>query len=78
MSKESKLRKKTVELQPAARPSRIRREPPPVADTALARKLDRIDWGSPEWEMRLAIGGILFFAIAIVAVVIDIGHLLSY
>jgi hypothetical protein len=78
VSKESKLRKKTVELKPAARPSRIRREPPPSADNALTRKLDRIDWGSPEWEMRLAIGGILFFAVAIVAVVIDIGHLLSY
>lgn len=78
MSRESNNRKKPVELQPGARPSRIRREPPPTADNAVTRKLDRIDWGSPEWEMRFAIGGILFFAIAIVAVIIDIGHLLSY
>jgi hypothetical protein len=76
----SKPAKKTVELQQPqapARPSRIRREPPPV-DNALTRKLDRIDWGSREWEIRLAIAGIIFFALAIVAVVFDIGHVLSY
>jgi len=78
VTKESNLRKKTVELEGAARPSRIRREPPPRPDNALARKLDRIDWGSPEWEVRLAVGWILFFALALVAVVIDIGHFLSW
>ena len=79
MSKQSNLRKKTVELQAEARPSRIRRQPPVQAtDNALARKLDRIDFSSREWEIRLAIAGILFFAIAIVAAVIDIGHVLSY
>jgi hypothetical protein len=77
VSKQSNLRKKTVELQPQPRPSRIRREPPPAADNALARKLDRIDFRSREWEIRLAIGGILFFALAITAAVIDIGHVLS-
>jgi hypothetical protein len=74
----SKTAKKTVELKPAARPSRIRREPPPRADNALTRKLDRIDWSSREWEIRLAIAGMVFFALAIVAVVVDIGHFLSY
>jgi len=74
----SKSAKKTVELKPAAQPSRIRREPPPRPDTALARKLDRIDWSSREWEIRFALAGIVFFAVAIVAVVIDVGHLLSY
>lgn len=74
----SKAAKKTVELKPAARPSRIRREPPPRPDNALARKLDRIDWSSREWEIRFALAGIVFFAVAIVAVVIDVGHLLSY
>jgi hypothetical protein len=74
----SKSAKKTVELKPAARPSRIRREPPPRPATALARKLDRIDWSSREWEIRFALAGIVFFAVAIVAVVIDVGHLLSY
>jgi hypothetical protein len=74
----SKTAKKTVELKPEARPSRIRREPPPQPSTALARKLDRIDWGSREWEIRFALAGIVFFAVAIVAVVIDVGHFLSY
>ena len=74
----SKAAKKTVELKPAARPSRIRREPPPRPDNALARKLDRIDWSSREWEIRFALAGIVFFAVAIVAVVIDVGHVLSY
>lgn len=77
----SKTAKKTVELKPAstqARPSRIRREPPPQPATALARRLDRIDWSSREWEIRFALAGIVFFAVAIVAVVIDVGHLLSY
>ncbi|MFL6728851.1 MAG: hypothetical protein ACJ8D6_09825 [Sphingomicrobium sp.] len=69
--------KKPVEMKPVARPSRIRREPAP-ADNALGRKLDRIDWGSPEWEVRFAIAGIVFFALAIVALVFDIGHFLSY
>ena len=74
----SKTAKKTVELKPAERPSRIRREPPPQPSNALARKLDRIDWSSREWEIRFALAGIVFFAVAIVAVVIDVGHVLSY
>lgn len=77
MGKEANLRKKTVELKPAPRPSRIRREPV-RPDTKLESLASRIDWGSPEWEIRLALGGILFFALAIVAVVIDIGELLSF
>ena len=71
------MTKKPVEMEPAARPSRIRREPLP-ADNAVTRKLDRIDFGSREWEVRFAIAGIVFFAVAIVALVFDIGHLLSY
>jgi len=66
--------KKTVELQPAARPSRIRREPRPIVhDTQLSRDAW---WESREWEIRLAIVGISFFALAITALVIDLGHLL--
>ena len=76
MSKDSKLRKKTVELEPGARPARIRREPPP-ADNAVTRKLDRIDWNSREWEIRLALTGIVLFALALCAVVIDVGEVLS-
>ena len=78
MNNRPNLGKKTVELeQGAARPSRIRREPAPT-DNALTRKLDRIDWNSREWEIRLALGGIIFFTVAIIALVIDIGHVLSY
>ena len=76
VSKESKLRKKAVELHPAARPSRIRRDPLP-ADNALTRKLGRIDWASREWEIRLAIIGITFFALALTAAVFDIGEFMS-
>lgn len=80
MSKESN-RKKTVELKPDTprppRASRIRREPPPQPQTALAKKLDRIDFSSPEWEVRLALAGIIFFALALTAVVFDIGEFMK-
>ena len=72
-----KTGKKTVELQsaPAARPSRIRREP---VRSATAETLVRNAWWeSREWEIRLALVGILFFAIAISATVIDLGELIS-
>jgi len=76
VNKPSRITKKSVELQGAARPS-IRREPPP-ADNAVTRKLNRIDWTSREWEVRLAIAGIVFFALAIVAVVVDLGEFVSW
>ena len=72
MIKRSKIRRQHVEV----RPSRIRRQPVPV-ENAVARRLSTVDWNSREWEIRLAIGGILFFALALSAVVIDIGELLS-
>lgn len=75
MSKVVKPGKKAVELQAAARPSRIRREPAGNKAGTLARNAW---WESREWEIRLAVGGILFFALAITAMVIDLGHLLSY
>ena len=75
MSKEFKPRKETVALQPEARPSRIRREPAP-ADKPLSI-VGRIQWRSREWEIRLAIIGIILFALAINAAVIDIGEVLS-
>lgn len=37
----------------------------------------RIQWQSREWEIRLATAGIIFFALAISAVVIDLGELIS-
>ena len=76
MSKPSKQAKRTVELQPAARPSRIRREPPP-AEKGVASLVNKIDWGSREWEVRFAVAGIILFALGISALVFDIGHLLT-
>lgn len=57
MSKEWKPAKPTVEL----RESRIRRDPV-AADKAEGLKLH---WRSREWEIGLAIGGMILFAIAL-------------
>jgi hypothetical protein len=74
--KQSKIRRKTVNLHPVARPSRIRRDP------ALADKPQNFSrnawWTSQEWEVRLAIVGITFFALAISAAVIDLGTLFGH
>jgi hypothetical protein len=73
MMSKSNLGKKTVELQQPARPSRIRREP---TQASVAQQLSRNAWWeSREWEIRLAIVGIIFFALGISAIVIDVGHL---
>jgi hypothetical protein len=74
--KTSKIRRRSVDLQPVARPSRIRRDP------ALADKAENFRrnawWESREWEIRLAVIGITFFALAISAVVIDVGEVLGH
>lgn len=70
MSKPWKPGKKTVEL----RPSRIRREP---VRSEEAQRLDKVRWHSPEWEVRLAIIGIILFALAINAVTIGISVITS-
>lgn len=66
----SKIRKKTVELQTAPRPSRIRREPPPLAERESAAK--RVLWSTSEGEIWLAIIGIVSFAIAIDIIVVAV------
>ena len=74
MIRESKIRKKSVELKPVARPSRIRRDPMSVE----ADRLSRMPWWqSREWEIRLAIIGIVFVTLALNALVFDVGELLS-
>lgn len=70
MIKRSKIRRQP----PRARPSRIRREPVAVQQQQLSRNAW---WESREWEIRLAIAGILFFALAISAAVLDVAHLLG-
>jgi hypothetical protein len=72
MSKPFKPAKSTVEL----RPSRIRRDPVRVAEND--RLATNAWWESREWEIRFAIAGIIFFAIALSALVIDIGHVLGF
>ena len=56
--------KKTVELKPAVRPSRIRRDPVP-----LERKVEQ---RSREQEMWLGVAGILFMAVLLVAAIVGI------
>jgi hypothetical protein len=77
VSKHWKPGKKTVELRPAARPSRIRRDPV-RPDNKLESLVGKVDWHSREWEIRLAVAGVLFFALAITALVIDIGEFLIH
>lgn len=75
MIKTSKMRRRSVDQHPVARPSRIRRDPT-LADNAA--NLGRTPWwATREWEIRLAAIGITFFALAISAVVIDIGVLIG-
>ena len=75
MDKQSKIRRKAVDLRPPARPSRIRRDPLHVQ---RAEQLSRSAWwDSREWEIRRAVIGIIFVALALCAVVFDIGEVLS-
>ena len=67
MSKPLKLRKQTVEL----RPSRIRRDPVPIAQTVV-KKAPRM---TREQEMWLAITGIVLFAMAIAVVTLGFSAL---
>ena len=75
MSNRLKHGKRTVELHAPARPSRIRRDPVPSLEAE--RGATDAWWKSREWEARLAIIGIVAFALAICAVVLDIGHVLG-
>lgn len=73
MIKQSKIRRQTVDLSPA-RPSRIRRDPVRVAEEQLAKNAW---WETREWEIRFALFGIVFFAVAITAAVYDLGEVLG-
>lgn len=74
MIERRKFGKETVELtQP--KPSRIRREP--VQSKQAERMAQNAWWDSREWEIRFALIGIVFFTLAISAVVLDVGEFLS-
>jgi hypothetical protein len=75
VSKDWKPNKQTVELEKPARPSRIRRDPVRIeipADLASSGAW----WRSEEWEVPLAILGILLFAIGINALWFGINQFL--
>jgi hypothetical protein len=76
MSKQFNPSKPTVELDAPPRGSRIRRDPTHVKqDDQLARTAW---WETREWEIRLAIIGVILFALGINALVVDFGELLSH
>ena len=77
MIKPSKIRRNSVDLNPPARPSRIRRDPVPTADKQW-KLFANVDFQSREWEIRFAVVGITIFALGICALVIDLGELLSH
>jgi hypothetical protein len=58
--------KKTVEL----RPSRIRRDPALINTPKEAEK--ELRWRSSEWEIKLAIVGIIAFALAINIIIVAV------
>lgn len=63
--------KKPVELKPAARPSRIRRDPVRAEEPkGLAAK---VNLQSSEWEIALAIVGIVLFALAMNIIWVAVG-----
>lgn len=66
MTNRSKPTKPTVEL----RPSRIRRDPVQVAKPADSGK--DLWWRSNEWEIKLALIGIVAFALAINVIVVAV------
>ena len=69
MGKHWKPRKQTVALDPAARPSRIRRDPVRSPDPVSAQKAF---WRSAEWEVRLGVSGVVMFGVAIATAVVGI------
>ena len=75
MSKQWNPGKKSVELNPPPRPSRIRRDPVRAADPAEAEK--RLQWRTDEREIKLAMIGVVLFALAINAVTIGISAITS-
>ena len=79
VSKQWKPGKKTVELRPAqgaaqgaARPSRIRREPVPLAHREVEPKPD-----SPERDIRRGVAGVALFGIACAALTVGFSEITS-
>ena len=77
VSKQWKPGKKTVELTPAQRPSRIRRDPPAGAQSAAEGERKLHWWDSDGGEIGLALIGILLFALALDVIVLAISDYTS-
>ena len=71
----SRLGKKSVELNATARPSRIRRDP--VRTEKRETVVGKIDFSSREWEIGLAILGMVSFAVALDVIWIGLSAWLS-
>jgi hypothetical protein len=73
MSRQWEPKKKTVELQPEARPSRIRREPSPgkLAKTTVVPERDERD----RWVVAI---GIATFTLAIVIIAVGAGSYVGW
>ncbi len=65
-----KLAKKTVELTPEPRPSRIRREPARAAKPE--EKAKELQWLASDREIKLAVIGIVLFALALNIVIVAV------
>jgi len=65
-TKASKIRRQTVELQPGARPSRIRRDPLPQAAQKAVRPYPT------EREVLAVVVGVIFFALALAIITVAI------
>lgn len=62
--------KKTVQLEPAQRPSRIRREP--LRRGAEDNAAKKAYWRSAEWDRRRTVAGVLLFGVGIAATVLGV------
>jgi len=72
MNKERSLRRKTVDLKPEARGSRIRRDPVPV----VANDRKSLQPVAPEREAWVVVIGVILFALAITVITVGTSNYL--
>ena len=73
MSKQWNPGKKTVELNPSARPSRIRREPPPPVRPAEKAVMSYLE----EREAWVVTVGIIMFGLAVAIIILGFSDITS-
>ncbi len=72
MSKQRSLRRKTVDLKPGAKPSRIRRDPVPV----IGNDRKSLQPVAPEREAWVVVIGVILFALAITVITVGTSNYL--